>query len=498
MSISTRTVPVPTVPSGDPAPHEHHPITDAVEPLAPTLSRLGLLTVLLGTFLPMLDFFIVNVALPTMGADLQATASSLELVVAGYAIAYAGLLVGGGRLGDALGRRRVFRAGLAGFTLTSLLCGVAPTIGTLVAARALQGATAALMVPQVLATIQVTTSGERRSRALGLFAAVGGIAAVAGQLLGGALVSADIAGTGWRSIFLVNVPVGLAGLVLVRRHVPDSTAPTPAAVDVRGTVLFALTMLTLLVPLMQGRTLGWPVWTWVSLATSVPLGAAFLLVESRVERSGRTPLLPPSLLRLRGLRLGLSMAVPFFAGFGGFMFVMALALQEGVGLGPMAAGAAIAPMAVAFFVGSLLSARLVARFGPAVLTSGVLLQLAGLATMAVTADRVWPHLDWLTLAPGSIVAGFGQALAMSTLMRVVLAQVPLERAGVGGGVLATTQQVSLALGVATLGSLFLAGADTDPRHALVLVLGVQSVLAVVVAVTSLRLRSRAGGPQSAR
>ncbi len=466
-------------------------IADAVAPLTPTLSRLGLLTVLLGTFLPMLDFFIVNVALPTMGADLNASASSLELVVAGYAIAYAVLLVGGGRLGDALGRQRVFRAGLLGFTLTSLLCGVAPTIGTLVAARVLQGATAALMVPQVLATIQVTTSGERRSRALGMFAAAGGVAAVAGQLLGGALVSADIAGTGWRSIFLVNVPVGLAGLVLVRRHVPDSTAPTPAAVDVRGTVLFGLTMLALLVPLMQGRTLGWPTWTWVSMAAAVPLGAGFLLVESRVERSGRTPLLPPSLLRLRGLRLGLSMAVPFFAGFGGFMFVMALALQEGVGLGPMAAGAAIAPMAVAFFVGSLVSARLVARYGRAVLTSGVLLQLAGLATMAVIADRVWPHLDWLTLAPGSVVAGFGQALAMSTLMRVVLAQVPLERAGVGGGVLATTQQVSLALGVATLGSLFLAGADTDPRQSLVVVLAVQSVLAVVVALTSLRLGARA-------
>src|SRR5205814_172688 len=163
----------------------------------------------------------------------------------------------------------------------------------------------------------------------------------------GALVSADIAGTGWRSIFLVNVPVGLVGLVLVRRHVPDSKAPTPAAVDVPGTALFGLAMLALLVPLMEGRALGWPVWTWVSLAVSVPLGLAFVLVESRLERSGRTPLLPPSLLRLRGLRLGLSMAVPFFAGFGGFMFVMALSLQQGVGLGPMAAGAAIAPMAVA-------------------------------------------------------------------------------------------------------------------------------------------------------
>jgi EmrB/QacA subfamily drug resistance transporter len=465
------------------------------------LSRLGLATVLLGTFLPMLDFFIVNVALPTVSADLHAPAAALELVVAGYGIAYAMLLVVGGRLGDALGRRRVFQAGLAGFTVTSLLCGLAPSITLLVAARAAQGGTAALMVPQVLATLQVTTQGERRSRALGLFAAVGGVAAVVGQLLGGVLVSADIAGSGWRSIFLVNVPVGLAGLALARRHVPDTRAPHAVTVDVRGTALFGATMLALLVPLMEGRSVGWPLWTWVSLAAFPLLAAAFVAVERRVERAGRVPLLMPSVLDHRGLRLGLLMALPFFAGFGGFMFVVALALQQGVHLGPMAAGAATAPMAVAFFAASLLSARLVARHGRRVLTTGALVQAAGLVVLAGTVARTWPHLDWLDLAPAMLVAGFGQGLTMSTLMRVVLADVPPERAGVGAGVLATTQQVALALGVATLGSLFLtlgSAGGTAMRTALVSVLAVQTVLALTVSGTSLRLRLRAGAPPAVR
>ena len=293
-------------------------LADAVAPPPPALSRLGLLTVLLGTFLPMLDFFIVNVALPTIGTDLHA-----------------------GR-GRARARRRRLRhrvraaarrsaAGSAtpsagggcsasvwpGFTVTSLLCGIAPTIGVLVAARVAQGATAALMVPQVLATIQVTTQGRaalagarpvrggRRPRRRGRAAARrrAGLAPTSPAPAGG-------------SIFLVNVPVGAAR----HRAGPPARAGhprrrAPAAVDVPGTVLFGLALLALLVPLTEGRALGWPLWTLACCwSRAVPLAAAFDLVERRLERAGRTPLLPPSLLRLRGLRLGLSMAVPFFIG----------------------------------------------------------------------------------------------------------------------------------------------------------------------------------------
>jgi MFS family permease len=212
------------------------------------LSNRALALVLMGFILSVLDFFIVNVALPTMGRDLHASVTSLELVVSGYGITYALLLVLGGRLGDAVGRRRLFLGGMAAFTLTSLMCGVAPTATVLIAARAMQGSAAAFMVPQVLATIQATTAGPARARAVGFYSAAAGLAMVAGQLLGGAIVSADIAGTGWRGIFLVNVPIGAVVFTLARRAVPENRSDNPAPIDAVGTLLLATTLVCLLVP----------------------------------------------------------------------------------------------------------------------------------------------------------------------------------------------------------------------------------------------------------
>ena len=226
-----------------------------------TLTAAGLAVILVGVLLPMIDFFIVNVALPTIDRDLQASQPLLELVVSGYATAYALLLVLGGRLGDSIGRKRLFLIGMAAFTLTSLACGLAPTADFLVIGRVAQGASAAAMVPQVLATIQAATTGERRTRALARYGATGGLAAVLGQVLGGVLVAANIDGLGWRPIFLVNVPIGLVGLMLARRYVPDTRHGAPAPIDGTGTVLLGLTVLTLLVPLTEGRSLHWPAWT---------------------------------------------------------------------------------------------------------------------------------------------------------------------------------------------------------------------------------------------
>ena len=241
----------------------------------PALSPLGLFTVLLGAALPLIDFFIVNVALPTMDRDLHAGPAVLELVVAGYGVAYAVLLVLGGRLGDTFGRRRLFLAGMAAFGLTSLACGLAPGAWSLVAARVAQGAAAALMLPQVLATIHSSTSGSRRARALSMYGATAGLSMVAGQILGGVLVAADIAGTGWRAVFLVNVPVAVIGLVLAVRTVPETRSERPAPVDVPGTVLLALSLITLMVPLTEGRAAGWPLWTWLMLGAFPFVAAAF-------------------------------------------------------------------------------------------------------------------------------------------------------------------------------------------------------------------------------
>jgi MFS family permease len=472
------------------------PDGDPVRPAErPGLGPVGLLTVLLGAALPILDFFIVNVALPTIDRDLGAGPAVLEMVVAGYGVAYAVLLVLGGRLGDTFGRRRLFLVGTAAFGVASLACGLAPTAWTLVGARVAQGAAAALMLPQVLATIHATTRGEHRARALGLYGATGGMASVVGQVLGGVLVAADIAGSGWRSIFLVNVPVALAGLVLARRTVPENRAENPASLDVPGTALLAVSLLALLVPLTEGRAVGWPLWTWLSLAAAPPAVAAFLAVQRRAERRGATPLVPPSLLRVANVRSGLALAVPLFTGFGGFMFVLAVGLQQGLLIGPVQAGVALAPMAAAFFAASLAGPRLVNRYGRRVVTSGAVLQGIGLIAVIAAFRADWPDVGPWQLLPGMTVLGFGQGLLLTTLFRIVLAGVPAERAGVGSGVLVTTQQSCLALGVATLGTLFLALAPHSAlgmRDALVVTLLVQLGAVALTVLLSLRLPRTVG------
>ncbi|MEU1599016.1 MFS transporter [Streptomyces sp. NPDC005708] len=454
----------------------------------PRLSGLGLFTVLLAAALPLIDFFIVNVALPTIGRDLHASEAVLELVVAGYGLSYSVLLVLGGRLGDLFGRREFFFGGMAAFGVTSLACGLAPNAWTLVAARVAQGAAAAAMLPQVLATIQAATSGQRRAKAMGLYGATAGLSMVAGQILGGVLVAADIAGTGWRSVFLVNVPVVVVGLVLAARTVPETRSHRPEPVDVPGTVLLALSLLTLLAPLTEGRAAGWPLWTWLALAAFPFAAWAFYAVERRADRRGRTPLVPPSLFALVSLRRGLIMIVPFSIGFSGFMFVIAVSLQQGAGLGPVGAGLALVPMAVAFFVVSLCGPRLVARFGTRVVSVGGLVQGVGVALMAFAAWRSWPHLGVVELLPGAAVAGAGQALQLPIVLRIILSEVPPARAGVGGGVMITTQQSALALGVATLGSLFLALVPgMGMRDALVTTLLVQLAGVTLTVGLSLRL-----------
>jgi MFS family permease len=460
---------------------------------APALGGPGLFTVLLAAALPLVDFFIVNVALPTIGTDLHAGEAVLELVVAGYGVAYAVLLVLGGRLGDLFGRRRLFLAGMAAFGLTSLACGLAPGAWSLVAARVTQGAAAAAMLPQVLATIQAATSGGRRAKAMSLYGATAGLSMVAGQILGGVLVAADIAGTGWRAVFLVNVPVVVVGLVLGARFVPETRSQKPEPVDGPGTVLLALSLLTLLAPLTEGRAAGWPLWTWLSLAAFPGVASAFYAVERRADRAGRTPLVPPSLFELASLRSGLVMMVPFSVGFSGFMFVIAVALQSGERMDPVPAGLALAPMAVAFLFVSLAGPRLISRYGSRVVTAGSVLQGVGIVLITLAAWRDWPHLDFTGLLPGVAVAGAGQALQLPNVLRLVMSEVPAARAGVGSGVMVTTQQSALALGVATLGTLFL---SLVPQHgtrdALVITLLVQLGLVVLTGLLSLRLPRTVG------
>jgi EmrB/QacA subfamily drug resistance transporter len=456
-----------------------------------SLSAVGLFSVLVGTFLSVTDAFIVNVALPTIGRELTASAEMLQFVVAGYAMPYAVLLVVGGRIGDAVGRRRAFIIGMLAFTAISVLCGIAPRIEWLVMMRVLQGAAGALMAPQVLSTIQATSIGEQRGRALGIFSATIALASLAGQVIGGVIITANLLGTEWRPIFLVNVPIGLVGVLLARRYVPETRSPDPAAVDVRGTVLLTATVASVLVPLVEGRSLDWPYWSIGMLIAAPFLGAAFLATQRGIERAGGTPLVPPSLLRVASMRRGLLVVTLYFSAFGGFTFAYPISMQGAAHLSALEAGGACACVGLGFLIASLMSAQLVARFGHHVMAVGLAIGCLGVAMLATVLISLWPNVPALLMAPSMLVAGLGWGLVMSPLFAIVLSSVPHGSVGAGSGVLATTQQIALALGVASLGSLFLAQQSElrlGSLGALLLVLVAIAVLHGLAAVLSLALK----------
>jgi EmrB/QacA subfamily drug resistance transporter len=439
---------------------------------------------LIGLALPVTDFFVVNVALPTMGRDLHASTGVLELVVSGYSTAYALLLVLGGRLGDALGRRPLFLAGMAAFTVTSAACGLAPDAAVLIAGRVLQGAAAGMLVPQVLATIQATTEGESRARAMGRYGATAGLGMVAGQVLGGVVVALDVAGTGWRGIFLINVPVGIVGFVAATRLIPATRSDRPTGIDVGGTVLLAAALFCLLLPLTQGQSLGWPAWTGIVLALTPLAAGGFVLYERWWAHRGRTPLIPPAIVALPTVRTGLLIALPFFISFGGFMFVYAVATQDSLHVHPLAAGVALVPYALAFFVASLSVAPAQRRFGRPVLPVAAAVQAVSFIGLAVLVAADWPHIPIMPAEVLLVVMGFAQGCVMSPLFRTVLSEVPSHLAGAGSGVLVTAQQSSLALGVAILGTVYTSIRSAAGAGA---VLGLEAAIAVFVAVVIVRL-----------
>jgi len=444
------------------------------------LSALGLAAVLLGVLLPMMDSFIVNVALPTIAADLSAGSADLELVVAGYGTAFTLFLVLGGRLGDAFGRRRVLVSGLAVFVVASLACAFATTAPELVAARVAQGAAAALVPPQVLGTIQAAVPPERRAAAMSRYAAVSGLAAILGLVLGGLLVELDLFGTSWRLIFLVNLPLGVLAAVLCLLAVPDTRSPNPPGVDLRGTALLGAVVLLLLVPLNRGPLLGWPWWT-VALLLLVPVAAiALWRVEKRVVAAGRVPLLPPAVLAEPQVRGGLVLVAPFLAAWAGFLFALPLTLQHGFGLDPLTAGLTVAPMSLAFLLGSFAIPALRTRLGERVLPAGALVQAAGVVWLLVLLGVL--HAPVWTALPGLVLVGLGQALVVGASQISVLGAVPTAYAGVGGGVLVTTQQGSMAIGVAALGTLYATvTAGQGNATAFAVVLGVQLAIGLGVA-----------------
>jgi EmrB/QacA subfamily drug resistance transporter len=420
----------------------------------------GALAVLMaGTFMIVLDFFIVNVALPSMQSELHASTSAIEWVVAGYGLTFAAFLITAGRVGDRIGRRRTFTLGLALFTIASLACGLAPDPTILIAARLLQGIAAALISPNVLAIIGVAYQGSERVRALTLYGMVLGFAAAGAQLIGGALVQADIAGAGWRTVFLINLPVGLAAILLAPSQLPESRVATESGsrIDLLGTILVTTGMTALLLPLVEGRQEGFPEWTWISLALAPIILAVFLVHQLRLSRRGGRPLIELRLFRERSFSAGLVTQLAFWSGMASFFVVLALYLQQGRGLNALQAGLVFTILAASYLVTSLRAPHLTLRYGRRLILVGALTLAAGYALLlmgvdfAVAADG----LVWIVaLAPGLVLAGAGMGLCITPLVSTVLSSVQPEHAGAASGILSTVQQLGNALGVAVTGLLF--------------------------------------------
>jgi EmrB/QacA subfamily drug resistance transporter len=466
-------------------------------PSPSTRGRFAALPVLLaGAVMVVLDFFIVNVALPSIATELDAGESSLEWIVAGYGLAFAVLLIVGGRLGDAIGRRRVYVLGMAAFTATSLACGLAPSPTALVAGRIAQGASAAILMPQVLSTIAVTYRGAEHARALSLYGIALGLAAVGGQVIGGALVQTDFLGLGWRGCFLINVPIGIVAVLVAPRLVPESRADRErTGINVGSALALAVGLAALMLPLIQGREHGWPLWTWVSLAAAPLILAALVVSQARLARRGEPALLDLALFRERTFSAGLATQLGLASVQASFFVYLALYLQEGRGLNPLEAGLVFTILAVAYVFTSGPAPALAARYGPAVIAAGGVALAGGLITLAVPIGHLGTGGSLLALAPGLALVGAGIGLCFTPIQQTVLGDIGAARAGAASGMLATTQQLGFAFGVAITGIVYF-GAGPDSGHAFELALWQLAAFAVEIVVLARLLPAPARAPDA--
>ncbi|WP_299816972.1 MFS transporter [uncultured Roseibium sp.] len=424
--------------------------------------RAVLAALYLAMFMNILDVSAVNLALPSIREGLDASATDLEWVLVIYVLTFAAGLLPFGRFGDVIGRERVFMWGVAGFSLSSLACGLAPDIGSLVVSRAVQGVAAAMMVPQVLAIMRVIFPEEERGKAIALFGTISALGAVAGPLVGGVIVSADIAGLGWRPIFLINIPVGMFSLYGAWRFVPKIRAGERVTSDWAGTILFAMAIAGFVFPLVEGRQFGWPLWCFALMALSAGLGGLFLKLQARRAAAGLAQLLPTVLLSDRMFVYGLATVCAFFSGLAGVFFVLAIFLQSGLGLSPLAAGIALAPHPVGVMIGSYLSARLGGRTPGQRVAIGIFILFLGMVSVRLaTVGTLLAGGDFLLPL---LTVGLGTGVAIAALFQSILARVSGPDAGAGSGVLQAFQQIGIALGIALQGQIFfyVLGASSSP------------------------------------
>ncbi len=414
-----------------------------------------LATVVAAQFMFGVDAFIVNVAIPTIAAELHASAAQIEAVIAIYLIAYATLVITGGRLGDIYGTRNVFMSGVLGFTVASLWCGLAQSGPELIAARLAQGATAALMVPQVLATIHLLFADASRGRAFGIYGIVLGLAGAAGFLLGGILVTSDLAGLGWRAVFFVNVPFGAIILAAAWRIMPMVPGRAGTRLDIPGAIALFLGLLCLIGPLLFGHEVHWSPWVWVTMAAGVAVIAAFLRLERAVAHRGGMPLIDLALLSDAAFMRGLTAVFFFFFANLSFYLVMTMFMQKGLQIPPLQAGLVFVPLALTFVIASRHSGERAKHRGTLVLIEGCAVQIAGLAALVAAIEWI-DAPSAITLSLVLTIFGYGQGLVMAPLSSAVLSTVKPSSAGAGSGMYGTTAQIANAAGVAAIGAVFFA------------------------------------------
>lgn len=413
----------------------------------------GLSVLLLAGFVTIFDLFVVNVAIPSMQVGLGTSFAQIGFIIAGYELAFGVCLIIGGRLGDLFGRRRMFIAGMAGFTLASLLCGIAPGAAFLIGARVLQGLAAAMLFPQVYASITSNFSGDASRRAFGYLGMTLGLAAIAGQVLGGLLVHADVFGLGWRTIFLVNVPIGVFAIAAARL-IPETRSIQRPTLDWVGVITVSGALTLLLVPLIEGAQHGWPAWSVWSLVGAGVLFVLFYRHQEGRRITGHQPLVDMRLMGQSRFALGGVLVLLIYSTSSSFFLCFALLVQTGFGLNPLIAGSIFAPCSVGFVAASLLAPRLVSRFGVQSIAVGALVYATSVAWMI---GQVWAAGELLVpwhLIPVLVVVGAAQGMIMTPLLNLVLGGVDAAQAGMASGVISTLQQIGAALGVAVVGIFF--------------------------------------------
>ncbi|CQR63543.1 MFS transporter [Streptomyces leeuwenhoekii] len=415
----------------------------------------ALAIVMTAAFMDLVDVTIVNIAIPSIQRNEGAGFGQIQWITAGYALAFAAGLITGGRLGDIHGRKRIFLFGIGGFTIASALCGLAVNPEMLVASRILQGAMAALMVPQVLSIVHATFPAHERGKVFGLFGAIVGLGAVSGPLLGALLTEWNLFGLEWRPIFLINLPVGIAGLLLGGRFITESKAPRALKLDLVGVALVTLGLLMLLYPLTRGRELGWPLWGYVSMAGAFAVFAALVAYERRKAARDGSPLVELSLFKVKSFAAGIAVQTVFGVGLGIFFLVWTLYMQTGLGWSPLKAGLTGVPFSIAVSTAAGLSVqKLVPRFGRKVLQAGALAFAAGVLLYVWEAGRYGLAITTWQMALPLVVMGLGMGLIVAPLTDAVLSEVPREHAGAASGLINTVQQMGNALGLGLVSVVF--------------------------------------------